>query len=280
MNRGVDHQAVFFDDADRLEFGERLEQLHEELDVVTLAYCLMGNHFHLVLRAPMGVLSEGMRQLTGRYTQRTNRRVGRDGPLFRGRFHSLPVETDRYLLWVVRYVHRNPLALPGITSPRDYRWSSYRTYLGLRPAPPFVDLAPVLSLVGGRSDRLAAITEDLVTGPHPPARAEPVSATDLRTLVASAIAVDDVRHSTDEAHRQQLTRTIFVLLAARAADPGVRRSAAVELGTRSTVAARSALRRADQRANQDPAVNRIVDWVEVEAREWGAIPADRAPECA
>ena len=130
MNRGVDRQPVFFNDADRLDFGRQLAWIHESTGGTVLAYCLMGNHYHLLLDMPDGTLSEAMHHLGSVYTRHVNDRLGRDGPLFRGRFHSIPVEDDAYLLTAVRYIHRNPIGLPGVSGPADHRWSSYRTYLG------------------------------------------------------------------------------------------------------------------------------------------------------
>ena len=134
MNRGVNRQLVFFSDADRVEFGRVLAEMHQRFGVETLAYCLMPNHYHLVLRCPDGGLSDAMQHVGSTYTRRTNTRVGRDGPLFRGRFHAIHVADDVYLKWVVRYIHRNAVDIAGIQGCEDYRWSSYRSYLGLRRA--------------------------------------------------------------------------------------------------------------------------------------------------
>lgn len=252
MNRGVDRQAIFFTDGDRIEFGRCLAAIHEEHGVVTLAYCLMGNHFHLLLRSPAGALSPAMHQLTSTYSHRVNMRRGRDGPLFRGRFHSIPVETDAYLLWVTRYIHRNPLDLPGVDAAADYRWSSYRTYLGRRPAPPFLDVRPVLDLVGGPRE-LAVLTED-------PLRRPPVEG--VRRLVECAIAVDDLDHPAEVPSRAHLARSVTVLLAARTSDPELRSQLDAALGHRSPRAAREAVRRAEVRLADDDAVGRVIAWVE------------------
>jgi REP element-mobilizing transposase RayT len=101
MNRGVDHQQIFFADADRVEFGRLLGEIHTKWGVETLAYCLMDNHYHLILHTPDGGLSEAMQYLGVVYTRHTNDRVGRDGPICRGRFASMLVTTDSYLLGVL-----------------------------------------------------------------------------------------------------------------------------------------------------------------------------------
>ncbi|HEV7722573.1 MAG TPA: transposase [Iamia sp.] len=258
MNRGVDHQPIFFADDDRKELGRRLTAIHDAFSVTTLAYCLMGNHLHLALCAPDGVLPDAMHHLTSVYSRHLNDRLGRDGPLFRGRYHSIPVESDSYLLWLTRYVHRNPLDIAGVTSPRDYRWSSYRSYLGLRPAPRFLDRQPVLDLVGGRIDELAAITED-----RAPIRPRTVS--DLVGLVRCARAVEDLTESAPgDRPEANIDRTLLVLLAARTDDPSLARLIEAALGPRPTKAARQAARRAEGRRCDDPVVSRALRWIELQ----------------
>ena len=159
MNRGVNHQRIFFDDADRIEFGARLEDINQRFGIETLAYALMTNHYHLLLRTPAGGLSEAMHRLGLVYVKRTNKRVGRDGPLFRSRFHSIPVTTDAYLRYAARYIHRNPLELPGVARPEFYRWSSYRTYRGFRSPAPFMNTSLVLRLFDDDRDDLARFTD-------------------------------------------------------------------------------------------------------------------------
>lgn len=255
MNRGVDRQPIFFTDADRLEFGRRLAEIHERFGVVTIAYCLMGNHFHLVLRAPAGVLPEAMHHLTSVYSRHVNDHRGRDGPLVRGRYLSIPVETDSYLLWVVRYVHRNALDIAGVRSPRHYRWSSYRAYLGLRPCPPFLDLQLVLSLVGGRVEELAAITEGSL-----PAR--PASRDELTHMVRTALAVVDLTAGPGERLVANLDRTLMVLLAERSDDPSLRTTIGTWFGPRSPKAVSEAVRRAEARRADDPVISLALTWIE------------------
>jgi REP element-mobilizing transposase RayT len=256
MNRGVDHQPIFFADADREEMGRRLAEVHERFGVATLAYCLMGNHLHLVLRAADGVLPDAMHHLTSVYSRHVNDRLGRDGPLFRGRYHSIPVETDGYLLWVTRYVHRNPLDIAGVRSIRDYRWSSYRTYLGLRPTPGFLARRPVMDLLGGRVDELVAMTEEA-------APLRPRTVDDLTGLVRCARSVEDLADAAGDRPEANIDRTLLVLLAERADDPSLRRLAEAALGPRPRKAARQALRRAETRCGDDPAVARTLRWIEL-----------------
>lgn len=251
MNRGVDRQPVFFADADRVEFGYRLAAIHRDFGVETLAYCLMDNHYHLLLHTPNGGLSAAMQQLGGLFTQHTNDRVGRDGPLFRGRFHSILVTTDAYLAWVARYIHRNPLAIAGVDAPDRHRWSSYRAYLGLRRCPPFLNTQLVLSLFGEDRDRLAAATDD-------DASCEPTrqsfNADDIALMTRSVLAMADT-----DGDARVLERSLLVLLASSFADsPELSNGLLAALSFPSPTAHRMALHRARKRFDRDPALRRVL----------------------
>jgi REP element-mobilizing transposase RayT len=148
MNRGVARHKTFFSDIDRVEFGRLLGVAGERCGVEIHAYCLMPNHYHLVLRCPDGGLSDFVQYLASVYTRHTNERLGRDGPLFRGRFRSRPIDEDAYLLAAVRYVHRNPLSLASVGAVEAYRWSSHRSYLRYRKPPPWLSTDVVLGMFG------------------------------------------------------------------------------------------------------------------------------------
>jgi REP element-mobilizing transposase RayT len=149
MNRGAGRRTIFNDDNDRTSFGQRLAELYDLFGIVVHAYCLMDNHFHLLVRCPNAGLSEGMQRFSSVFTRHMNDRHGQDGALFRGRFHSRLITSDRYLVTAVRYIHRNALDIAGIDDVAAYRWSSHRTYLGLRRCPPWLDTAVVLDLFDG-----------------------------------------------------------------------------------------------------------------------------------
>lgn len=93
----------------RTLFLEILSSATELFDIEIHAYCLMDNHHHLLIKTPRGNLSKAMRHINGLYTQRYNRLIKKDGPLFRGRYKALIVEKDAYLLQVSRYIHLNPV---------------------------------------------------------------------------------------------------------------------------------------------------------------------------
>lgn len=256
MSRGVDRQTIFFADVDRIRFGRELAKVHLELGLDVLAYCLMDNHFHLLVRAADCDLAEALQRVLSAYVRFVNDRLGRDGPLFRGRFHSIPVETDEYLQWVTRYIHLNPLDLPGVTDPAAYRWSSLSAYLGLRPPPKLLDTATVMSYFGGST---AAFRRFMDGGDAAPVR-EPFTASDVRSLVACAVAVDDLTHGRDDEARQALERTVLILLSRRVDDPAVGEALRDVVGQRSGDAARMAASRAERRLRDEPAVGRMLTW--------------------
>lgn len=150
MNRGASRRDVFLDENDRLVFLDLLALYTHKTSVEVHAYCLMGNHFHLLVRSPEGNMSEMMRLLSGCYARYFNDRYGKDGGLCRGRYKSVLVDSDSYLLSVSRYIHRNPLAF-WKRPLRSYAWSSYPMYLGHRRPADWVHLDETLAMVGGRA---------------------------------------------------------------------------------------------------------------------------------
>jgi REP-associated tyrosine transposase len=151
-NRGV---AVFLDDVTRLRFLRMLEHTTGRSNWRCLAYCLMTNHFHLVVAMEKPTLSAGMHWLNGCYAQWLNRRHGFKGHLFEDRFHSEAVESEAHLLELSRYVPLNPIRAGLCAHPADWPWSSYRATIG-REDPGFVSARPMLALFG-RSDEKARI---------------------------------------------------------------------------------------------------------------------------
>jgi len=134
MNRGDRREPIFKTDFDRLNFLQTLEETCLRTDWQVHAWCLMGNHFHLVIETPQANLVAGMKWLLGTYTARFNRRHRLFGHLFSGRYKSLIVDGsgNGYLRTVCDYVHLNPVRAKLLTaeqSLRDFRWSSYGEYL-------------------------------------------------------------------------------------------------------------------------------------------------------
>ncbi len=134
-SRGDRQEPIFQDDVDRQRLLEILDCALTRLDAEALAYCFMGNHYHLVVRTRQPNLSRVMRHVNGEYTRAFNRRHALTGHLFQGRFHSVVVDTDAYLMQVCRYVDLNPVRAGLISAASDWRWSSYRAHVGMANRP-------------------------------------------------------------------------------------------------------------------------------------------------
>ena len=147
-SRGNARQDIFTDDDDRTDFLERLSATVEHFHWICHAYCLMTNHYHLLIETPDGNLSAGMRQLNGTYTQAFNRKHRQVGHLFQGRFKSILVEKESHLLTLSRYIVRNPVAARMVTSAGHYAWSSYRATAGEIASPDFLSIDWLLSQFG------------------------------------------------------------------------------------------------------------------------------------
>ena len=126
--RGNGRQILFYSDADRCALLKMLKRVAEREGVLVLAWCLMGNHAHMVVCDERGRLSELMHSLLTGYARYFNQKYGHVGHVFQDRFSSYPIETDSYLLTVLRYVHLNP-ERAGLGRADEYRWSSYREYV-------------------------------------------------------------------------------------------------------------------------------------------------------
>jgi REP element-mobilizing transposase RayT len=147
-SRGNDRARIFWDDVDRRAFLIALGDVAGREQFSVIAYCLMGNHHHLVLETRAGNLSGGMQRLNSAFAQGFNRRRRRTGHLFQGRYHSSMVEEESHLLEVSRYVVLNPVRAGLCLSPESWRWSSFRATAGLDPAPAFLEAAAILEHFG------------------------------------------------------------------------------------------------------------------------------------
>ena len=137
MNRGRGRQFIFHEDIYYQVFLETLNEVHTRFDCIIHAYCLMGNHYHLLLETPNANLSRIMRHINGVYTQRYNRLKKTDGALFRGRYKAILVDKDEYIMQLTRYIHRNPIEMknPLVDDLSSYPWSSYNAYINKAKAP-------------------------------------------------------------------------------------------------------------------------------------------------
>ena len=149
-SRGNARQDIVADDRDRSQWLSLLAHVVDRYGWLCHAYCLMDNHYHLVIETPKPNLSIGMRQLNGRYTQAYNRRHEQVGHVFQGRFTAILVEKDAHLLELCRYVVLNPVRAKIVSHPRLWVWSSYRATVGETKAPGWLSTDWILSQFGQR----------------------------------------------------------------------------------------------------------------------------------
>lgn len=140
MSRGNRKFPIYDDDDDRRVFMTTIAQAVRRYGVRVFAWCLMPNHYHLVLETPRANLSDAMRHINGVYTQSSNRLHQRTGHVFEGRFRSIIVQRESYLRRVARYVVLNPVRAHLAIDVGDWRWSSYRATAALEPAPDYLCL--------------------------------------------------------------------------------------------------------------------------------------------
>ncbi len=141
-NRGTNRERIFFERENYRFFLKGLRAYISSKTASVIAYCLMPNHYHLLVRLLSSSFSEAMQQFGTSFTKSINRRFDRVGPLFQSRFKAIHVEREEYLVHLSRYIHLNPVVAGLVKSPADWEFSSYREYVGLRdgnlPSPDLV----------------------------------------------------------------------------------------------------------------------------------------------
>jgi REP element-mobilizing transposase RayT len=157
-NRGCNREPIFATSDNYLYFLTRMRDYLAPGPAEVIAYCLMPNHYHLLVRLTSGDFSAAMHKLSVSYAKAFNKQRGRVGPLFQGPFRAIHVDKDEYLLELSRYIHLNPVAAGLITRPEDWAYSSYPEYIGVRsgtlPTP-----GVVLERIGS-ADRYRAFVEE------------------------------------------------------------------------------------------------------------------------
>ena len=140
LARGHERSRIFADDEDRKRWLDLLAMIVPRERWVVHAYCLMGNHYHLLIETPDGGISTGVHALNSRYAQWFNRRRRESGHLFEGRFRGILVQRGSHALKLARYIVLNPVRAKAVGSPGQWRWSSYRATAGLAAAPSWLEI--------------------------------------------------------------------------------------------------------------------------------------------
>jgi REP element-mobilizing transposase RayT len=144
LSRGNERKDIFLDDKDRRTFLSVIGEMSERFEINLFAYVLMTNHYHLLIRTQHANLSKAMQWLGVTYTRRFNNRHSRSGHLFEGRFKSIIVQNDAYMMQLSCYIHRNPQRAGIVKRLADYMWSSYRAYAYGRAAPVWLSTELIL----------------------------------------------------------------------------------------------------------------------------------------
>lgn len=174
MARGNNRERIFHDDRDVAAFIESLEATCERYAWRVFGWCLMPNHYHLVLETLRPTLSHGMRRHNGLYAQQFNQRYNRVGHVFQGRFKALVVAREQYLLSLLRYVELNPCRAELAPHPTDWPWSSVHVSLGSAPPPCWSAVREVWARFGATEhEGIARYREFLLDGMHAPVEALP-----------------------------------------------------------------------------------------------------------
>ena len=153
LSRGNEGGDIFKEAKDRIIFLDTIGEMSERFEIDVHAYVLMDNHYHLLVRTRQANLKKAMHWFGTAYTQRFNRRHFRSGHLFQGRYKSIIVQNDAYLLQLSYYIHRNPLRAGIVKRLVDYHWSSYRFYGYGKKPPDWLSTALILSHFKGQQDR-------------------------------------------------------------------------------------------------------------------------------
>ncbi|WP_229590786.1 REP-associated tyrosine transposase [Pseudodesulfovibrio sediminis] len=164
--RGNARLPIFEDDSDRECFLALLGTVSDRFNFVFHSFVLMGNHYHLLLETPDANLSAGMRHINGVYTQSFNRRHGRSGHVFQGRYKAILVDAEEYLVQLSRYVVLNPVRAGMVEKAEEYPWSNYGYMAGLAAPPEWLLVSTVLSCFGENRQQAHTEYQRFVNAPH------------------------------------------------------------------------------------------------------------------
>jgi len=191
-SRGNEQKDVFKSQRDREKFLGYLESASLRYGAVIHAYCLMSNHFHLLLETPEGNLSQIMRHINGAYTTYFNVKRKRAGHLFQGRYKAILVEADDYLTELSRYIHLNPVSVGIVERPEQYQWSSYRSYTGHDNPPEWLKTGFILGCFAKKpanaQKKYRIFVEDLLGKEY----ASPLTGTIGTSILGSAAFIEGI----------------------------------------------------------------------------------------
>ncbi len=196
ITRGNQRQDIFFDDQDRHNYLDRLLKYKTKCGFILYAYVLMSNHIHLLIETPKEPISRIMQMINFTYTQYFNKKYGKVGHLFQGRYKAFLCDKDSYLLGLVRYIHLNPARAGLVENTDEYRWSSHKEYLYGNTG--LVDTDNVLRLFSGRSAAARKKYYEFITG-EPDENLSPYAAHEQQ-IIGDEQFIEKIVARTDRTH--------------------------------------------------------------------------------
>ena len=161
MHRGNAQADIFLSERDREKFLEYLSHSVERYGLKIHTYCLMTNHYHLLVETPESNLSQAIKWINVSYAAYFNRKRRRSGHLFQGRFKAIVVDADEYLKHLSRYIHLNPIRAGMVEQVKDYQWSSFPALSGYKKGPEWLETGWLLSLFGNDKKRYCQFVEEV-----------------------------------------------------------------------------------------------------------------------
>jgi REP element-mobilizing transposase RayT len=152
-SRGNEKKEIFKNDTDRRRFLSYLQDIHQRFNIIVHAWCLMNNHYHLLMETPLANLSRSMQKLNSSYTTYYNVKHERVGHLFQGRYKAILIDKDAYLQEVSRYIHLNPVRAKVTANPEKYPWSSYRYYINAGIYPEYLKIGLILEYFSEQQEK-------------------------------------------------------------------------------------------------------------------------------
>ncbi len=192
-SRGNEGKRIFQSNRDMERYLSYLESAYERYGAVIHCYCLMGNHYHLLLETPRGNLSQIIHHINGAYTTYFNIKRGRFGHLFQGRFKGILVDRDAYCKELSRYIHLNPVRAGIVKVPSEYRWSSYRYFIGEERKPHWLTMEVVLEDFGGEGRKGYRGYREYVEGREAEKLESPLKRVVASTFLGSEEFIDSIR---------------------------------------------------------------------------------------
>lgn len=164
INRGNNQENIFKNDRDKEKFLEYIEKAAERFSIIIHTYCLMSNHYHLLVETPEPNLSVAMQWINVSYATYFNRKQDRHGHLFQGRFKAILVDADAYLKHLSRYIHLNPVRAKMVSTPSEYVWSSYSFFIGSQKSPEYLQTGWLLTDFGKNKKEARQNYKEFVEG--------------------------------------------------------------------------------------------------------------------